>query len=114
MVDTEKIEEARAVNNKGVGLLAVWASAVLAMITVYVIFQFTGPLIGQLFYEMNNLVSTGAITMDPNWETTYYSTQATLQTIFSFTFIALFISLVVFIVVQSARRRTDEYEEGEL
>lgn len=99
------------VNNKGVGLLAIWASAFLAMITIFIIFQFVTPIVGQIEYQLQGLIYSGNLPMDDTWRTFYINTSATLQQVFGFFFIALFISLIVFVIVQAARRETYEYEE---
>jgi len=102
------------VNNRGVGLLAIWASAIVAMITLYLVFQLITPIIGQFDYAIQDYMLTSPLPITASWSQLFTDVGGFMQQAFSITIYACFISLIVFIVVQSARRRTDAYDEDEL
>ncbi len=106
----QKLERLKG-DRRGVGLLAVWASAIAAMITVYIIFQLVTPLMGQIDYAIQDYILTSPVGFDATWMELYTTLSAFMQQAFAMVIYAIFISLLVFIVVQSARRRTDEYED---
>jgi len=93
------------------GLLAVWVSAILAMVGVYVMFSFLTPFIGTVdnyAWQYMNVLNASSV-----WKDLYISTQGTLSMAWSVIMIVLFISLILWVVVNSARREPQEeyYEE---
>lgn len=98
-------------NNKGVGLLAIWASAIAAMFALYFMFRMLTPLVGEVDYHAWTLLNNPDFNVSQEWLDLYQSINLTMQNGFSVLVYACFVSIILFVVVQSARRRTDAYED---
>jgi len=89
------------------GLLYVWASACGAMFLLYVVFSFVTPVIGFIDYTIYNLMAE--LGVPQSWINVYNQWVPYLRDFFGYTAIALFISLVIYLLVNSARREPTEY-----
>jgi len=88
------------------GLLAIWVSAVIALITLYIAFSFVTPMIGTIDNFINQIVNQ--VPMDELWKNLYYNVQSQLSMIWSTVMIVFFISILIWVVIQSARREPQE------
>lgn len=94
------------------GLLAIWVSAGLALITIFIMFQIAVPILGELQFHLDYLRENVLKDMiDPRWHNVYVNVSNYLINAFQYFFFLILISLIIFVIVQSARRRTDAYEE---
>jgi len=100
----------KKLGNKGVGLLAIWVSAAVALFTLYVIYSIMTPIVGQIDFYIYGYMQDPTYNVSQQWLNTYNSLSSFLQTSFTYLIFAAFVSLIIFVLVQSARRRTDEYE----
>ncbi len=98
-------------DNKGVGLLAIWASVIVGLIFLYIAFLFLMPVVGQIVNTIYDVIYTTSIPMNENWQDLFINIASFFQIAFQFMIYAFIISLIIYVVVQSARRRTDAYEE---
>lgn len=105
------IEEVRAMNRKGVGLLAIWVSAIAAVFALYVMYRMITPIIGELDYQVFSIMSDPQFQVSEGWLQLYQNANAVMQNVFVFVLFGCLASAILFVIVQSARRRTDEYEE---
>ena len=91
------------------GLLAVWVSAILAMVSLYIMFSFMTPFIGTVDNYAWKYINE--LNVPSMWKDLYVNLQNALSLIWSAVLIVLFISLVLWVVVNSARREPqEEYE----
>jgi len=89
------------------GLLYVWASAIGALFLLYIIFSFVTPIIGYIDYAVYSLF--GELNVPQDWVNVYNQWIPYLRDFFGYTAIALFISLIIYLLVNSARREPTEY-----
>lgn len=97
--------------SKGIGLLAIWVSAIAALFALYVLYQILTPILGELDYQVYSFITTSGLPFSSTWLAVYNQMSPFMAQTFTYLLYIAFISICIFVLVQSARRRTDEYEE---
>ena len=90
-----------------VGLLFVWVSALAGMFFVYVMFTVLMWVMGPVDSAAEDVIATGAV--DSAWAEFYYKWRGQYQEFFGYFLAAAFISLLIYLLVNSARREEDVY-----
>ena len=84
------------------GLVWIWASATLAMFGLYVLFLFLGWILGVVDQQYYDVVEN--VGMEQSWISFHDYWIPKLRSFFGYLTAASFISLLIYIVVNSARR----------
>jgi len=100
----------RRLNNKGVGLLAIWVTAILSILALYICSSLILPLIGIMDYNVNSLMMDPNLIFKAEWVDTYNSLIPTLRDGFSYLALGCLVSIILFVIINSARREPNDYE----
>jgi len=93
------------------GLVYIWIGVLTALTTLYLTFQFLVPILGMLDSEIQKIIIGGNVEMSSTWVDFYMYWVPILRNFFGYLTVACFISLLVYVIVQSARREPDEEEQ---
>lgn len=91
----------------------IWANACAAIFVLYLFFQVVFPIAGIVDSELGRLIVGGDIPMTSTWINLYLQWIPILRNMFGYLTLACFISLIIYVVVQSARREPHEELEEE-
>ena len=90
----------------GKGLVYVWATATAGMFLLYVIFSFVTPAVGYVDAVIYRLFST--LDVPQSWLDMYNQWVPYLRDFMGYLAIASFASLIIYLIVNSARREPNE------
>ena len=89
------------------GLLWVWASAAVALFMLYILFSFLTPVVGVIDTAITGIM--GDVPMEESWHEMYNRWVPYLRDFFGYLSIGLFISIIIYVILHSARREPNEY-----
>ncbi|RLG61554.1 hypothetical protein DRN87_02180 [Candidatus Geothermarchaeota archaeon] len=92
------------------GLLYIWASAIAAMFIVYITWSYAIQILGIVDYYINQIWEILGIPTNSTFRQLYITDVSILREFFGYLGFALFISLIIYIIVNSARREPNEVE----
>jgi len=92
----------------GKGLVWIWANACVGMFTLYLFFTFLMPILGIVDSEVGKLIVGGDIPVSSSWIDYYLYWIPRFRDMFGYLSLGCFISLIIYVIVQSARREPSE------
>ena len=92
------------------GLLYIWAAGIAALFMIYIMFNIVTPVLGVIDTNLDQLFYTLGIDTTA-WKSLYDYWIGVLRDFFGFLTVALFISFILYIIVNSARREPDVYSQ---